>query len=352
MNKNFFSSIVSFLKTGGGVLLGLAVFVGLLVLFALFVNVGVPFYANHISGVVDIIESWVFLISLIFLFLCIFRKFRIWAGQLLALSALLLLIGLWLGSLVNTFEVFGGVGVFIGVVILGVGIFFTGLAALLWAHSWLTFFWFLGSGIYMYGISVLGNHLSDREEERRFALEYPRDPAPEEEFEITDSEMKETVSIKEFIKPFVAFIKNDPDFTYEAFLVNPTDTTYLRVNSLTWGTASDSDGLLETSKGVREKGQLNPHSAILLEQDTRDGLDFVILYHLDMYEKNALQPMQVKFNLPKGHWEYKTTQIPILNREGMIIDLAPRNTHETIEQEITHMNMESSYRSNDELSAP
>ncbi len=222
--------------------------------------------------------------------------------------------------------------------------FVTGFLSLLYVHAWLVFLWFLIQAIYVYGIYGFSNHLIAKETERQNKLEY-------EEYESEDVESVAQVPAT-YANPFVAFIKNDADFTYEAHLVNPLDTTFLRVNSLTWGIAGDSEGLMQTSKGVREKGQLNPRSSLLLEKDTRDGLDFVILYHLDMYEQGVQRPLLVKFNLPKGHWEYKPEVLPILNREGMIIALDKRHDDETIKQEITHLEMESSYKTNEELLAP
>jgi hypothetical protein len=180
-------------------------------------------------------------------------------------------------------------------------------------------------------------------------------PSEEEVFEFyqavgTKSEIN-TEQMKEAPQTiFVAFIKGSSE--YEAHLVNPTSLAFSRIQALTWAIAGDSDGLMQTSKGVRELGRLEPYSSLQLEKDTLDGLDFVILYHLDLYAEYNNDLVLGKFNLPKGHWEYKAQMLPVLNREGMQIDVALRDDKETIEQEILHIDMESSYKSNDELLAP
>jgi hypothetical protein len=172
----------------------------------------------------------------------------------------------------------------------------------------------------------------------------------ERERDHKEKEMRQEKRSQTLQTLFVAFIKND-DFTYEAHIVNPTSLAFNRIQALTWGISGDSDGLMTTSKGVRELGRLEPHSSLLLETDTRDGLDFVILYHLDLYADYNNDVVLAKFNLPKGHWEYKTTMLSVLNREGMKIDLALRDEPTTIEQEVTSTDMESSYKTNEELMA-
>ena len=87
-------------------------------------------------------------------------------------------------------------------------------------------------------------------------------------------------------KPFIAFILNDKNGTYEVRLVNPTDQNYVRIKAFTGAFIGTDGDLLETSKSVKDLGELSAQSQLLIESDDQDGLDFTIWYHLDLYEEN------------------------------------------------------------------
>lgn len=143
--------------------------------------------------------------------------------------------------------------------------------------------------------------------------------------------------------PFIGFIRNEEKNTYEIHLVNPTDTVFVRVNSLTGAFASDEDGVLDTSRAVKEKGPLKSHSGLLLEQSYLGGLDFVIWYYLDLYQENIYEPMKLSFNLPKYN-HHQNDYLPVLKQNGMVIKLTERRAYtETIEEEIKHMDMKGGY---------
>lgn len=152
------------------------------------------------------------------------------------------------------------------------------------------------------------------------------------------------------LKPFIAFIKGQNGFAFESYLVNPTDTHYSRVVSLTGALASDDDGVLETSKAIRERGSLPAKFAIPIElDDTIGGLDFLIWYNLDLYERvkpypfpeTKAEPLMVQFSFPKH--DYKPELLPILNRQGMKIELQPRKSGKAIHEEAKGMDMQGGY---------
>jgi len=143
--------------------------------------------------------------------------------------------------------------------------------------------------------------------------------------------------------PFIAFIKLPDTFEYEAYLVNPANILYERVVALTWGTSSDIDSMIETEKAIIEEGRLEPNSFIRLEKNRMGLLDYVLIYHLDLYPQNISVPVMVHCTLPKGHWEYPLRHLPILEREGMYIHLDARPDNETVEEEAKHMVMESRF---------
>ena len=107
-------------------------------------------------------------LTIIFIFLCIFRKFRIFAGTALVYCSYVLGIGLWVHSFFNTYSIFGIVGVIIGIFLAGVGVFITGLIALLWAHEWLIFLGYVLTGIFIFGVRFVGLYIVAKEEERRY----------------------------------------------------------------------------------------------------------------------------------------------------------------------------------------
>lgn len=354
-SESIWNKFVSSLKSGGWFLLGVGGFLLILFLFALFIHTVVSVYVNYVSGIVDVINPWVFLLSLALLFLCIFRKCRTWAGTLLVLCSYLIGVVLWLNSLVNTYSVFGGTGVFVGVVLLGIGIFFTSLAASLWTHAWLNFAWLLGIGIYVYTIRYIGTSLTEKETKRREDAEYEEEffePEVEEspQQRLSDTTEQQTTeglrnaSLYSFIhshhppqethfgKLFVGFVKNDNDFTYEAHLINLANIDFARVVTVTGATASDDDRVLNmTPSKPREWGPLPRQSSMLLEEGPRTELDWVIWYHLDVYPDGHTDPLRLKFNLPKGHWEYKPTYLFIPPKSGMWIELAQRGPDEPLE---------------------
>ncbi len=151
--------------------------------------------------------------------------------------------------------------------------------------------------------------------------------------------------------PFVAFIRNENDFTYEAYLVNQTDISYTRVHSLTGSFCSVDEGLLETSKSVKEEGLLAPHSSLLLEKSDLGGLDFVIWYHLDLYAEGSDEPLRISFNLPKGGLGCDLSFLPIIEKEGARIELEIRSDGETIEEEVKHLKMDGGYSTIEALRA-
>lgn len=148
---------------------------------------------------------------------------------------------------------------------------------------------------------------------------------------------------KKYNEPFIGFIIDEKDYSYEIHLVNPTDKNFSRVFSLTGAFCGDDDGLLETSRATREKGILPSHSSILLEKSDLDGLDFVIWFHLDLYEKEGGRPKKVCFYLPKYHWTCENEKLPVIEKKGIFIKLKTRIGYKTIEREVKTMNMDGGY---------
>ena len=128
-------------------------------------------------------------------------------------------------------------------------------------------------------------------------------------------------------KPFIGFIIDWKKMYYEINLVNPTDRKISSVLAYTGAFCGDTDGLIETSRVTREKGEILSNSSILLEKSDVDGLEFVIWFHLDIYFEGEEKPLKVWFNIPKNGWNYKDNEemLPVLNKKGQIIELKERN---------------------------
>lgn len=126
---------------------------------------------------------------------------------------------------------------------------------------------------------------------------------------------------------FVALIIDWNNDRYESYIVNPTDKYYKRVVGYTGAFCGDDDGLIETSRAVKEFGELKPYSAIPVESSDTEAFDFVIWYHLDLYPKNGTEKVGLfAFHFPKYALAYDQAKqlLPIINRVGQKIKLEER----------------------------
>lgn len=137
---------------------------------------------------------------------------------------------------------------------------------------------------------------------------------------------------KDQIKKFIGFIIDRKNYKFDVYLINPTNEHYKRVVLFTGAFASEEDELLQTSRLVKEKGELLPNSALLIDSSDLGELDFVIWYNLDLYPSGSANPEMLSFSILKYPWDYKrkVINLPILDREGMKIDLKRRQNDESI----------------------
>lgn len=129
---------------------------------------------------------------------------------------------------------------------------------------------------------------------------------------------------------------------YEVYLVNDSKYPIEKVEMLVGGFAGQDDGVLETSKNVKNFGKLESKQALLLESLDFGMLDFMNWYHLDLHlsEKEVLK-IWFQFNGWKvGKDTYK--DIPVLNRKGSLIDFDMRTT-DIIKNEIKDLDMNSKF---------
>ncbi len=153
--------------------------------------------------------------------------------------------------------------------------------------------------------------------------------------------------------PFVAFTMNSQTNTYQVFLVNPTRTPYVRVVTLTGAFMTMDDDLVETSKAVKERGELLPMSALEIESGDVDDLEFSVWYHLDLYEQGAGDPVHSWFSLPgamSALFGYKPESLPVISA-GQLIEMFPC-PQRSIQEEIKTLVMESQYHKHGGQSIP
>lgn len=160
--------ILNVLKSGGATGLLIIAFLVLLALPALFLFGTIYVYTKYLADILSFVDGIAFCLAFVFLFLCIFRPCRIFSGTALVLCSYAIGIDLWFQSLVNTYVSFGIGGTVIGVVLFGIGAYFTGLAALLWAHLYGAFFSFVFYGVFALGMNILGSYIAQKEAERRY----------------------------------------------------------------------------------------------------------------------------------------------------------------------------------------
>jgi hypothetical protein len=147
-----------------------------------------------------------------------------------------------------------------------------------------------------------------------------------------------------YLKPdiFAGFVKDKKKFEFRVYLINPADEHYTRIIKLTAGIYSDEEGVLETSKGFKEMGELRPYSSLLIDRSDMRELDFLIWYKLDLYTKDSGDKPErlIEFELPK--YNYEEIDLPIINQKGMKIKIKTRWGRSIMEQ-IKGMDMGSRY---------
>ncbi|MCP4177206.1 MAG: hypothetical protein GY756_05510 [bacterium] len=147
-------------KNIGCLFVGIAILIGALFIFSLFVKGGVWFadtlfplfiYASIVLLILDIV---------LFLPLSLFKNTKLVAGKWIFFSSYLFGVTLWIWCLILTYKAFGWIGILIGVILLGIGIVPVGfVGALLTGHMlivlYLIFFVVITYGARRVGSSIL-----------------------------------------------------------------------------------------------------------------------------------------------------------------------------------------------------
>ena len=162
------------IKSTGLVVSGLAVGVVIMLVTIFLINSIVALIENN-QGLIKTVD--VLLIGLIFimLILSVIPRLRGFTGTVIYYGTILWIFTLWLNCLGVTYEIWGMIGIFIGVIMIGLGIFATAFLALLFSGSWIEALILLLTLGIMYGLRYLGLWLIMRNEERKNNLIYQQE---------------------------------------------------------------------------------------------------------------------------------------------------------------------------------
>ena len=148
------------LESIGGVLLGIAFFVGSIIALILFFTVGATVGAT-ILPFVSWLTGILFAINVIALLMAISRKTRGVVGIIIFLSSYVYGLQTWIIGLLGTLTLWGWIAVIIGLFIGGIGVVPIGMAAAIFNGRWSIFFVLLINVILTYGTRIIGGTLAE-----------------------------------------------------------------------------------------------------------------------------------------------------------------------------------------------
>ena len=151
----------NFIKSIGGFFLGIAVFVGF-VLLALFLIEGGVWVGSRILPWLSIVMWILFVVDIIiFLPLGLFKKTKSISSFGFYLSAFIYGLTLWVWSLLLTYFIWGAFAVIIGVLIAGIGVIPTAILATIFEGEFLVTGQIILLLIFTFISNVLGNHFEE-----------------------------------------------------------------------------------------------------------------------------------------------------------------------------------------------
>lgn len=172
------------LKNIGWIGLGILFFVLIVFVVIFLIKGGVGFIENH-QDLINSINEIIIGLILLLLILSVIPRLRIYTGMGVAYMALIWTFLFWLNCLAITYELWGIVGMFIGVMMAGLGIFATAPLALLFAGQWSEALILLLTLGVMYGIRMLGLWIATK---HKSMIEVSNiDRSSEEPLELKDS---------------------------------------------------------------------------------------------------------------------------------------------------------------------
>ncbi len=162
----------AFLKSIGGFIIGIGVFLGIVFLAMFFIKGGVWLGAKVLPWL-SIIMWYVFALDiLIILPLGIFRKTKVASATGLIVSSYVYGLTCWFWTLLLTYVIWGGFAVFIGLFIAGVGVVPMAMLATAINGEWAITAQIVLLLILTYGSRILGFHFAKRADETAYESSY------------------------------------------------------------------------------------------------------------------------------------------------------------------------------------
>lgn len=161
---------MNILKSIGGTLLGIAIFVGVIVATILFFTFGAKM-AFVISPFVNGLAGILLTINIILLFFAIIPRARGVIGNIIIFSSLIYGLSAWIYGLAVTLAIWGWLGVIIGVFLGGIGVVPIGMLASVLSGHWDLFWPLLINVATYFGAIVIGGLLvgsAERQNEKLY----------------------------------------------------------------------------------------------------------------------------------------------------------------------------------------
>jgi len=149
------------IKNIGWTGVGILFFILFIFIVTFLVRGGVSFIESHqdlISSINGVIIGLIFIL----LIFSIIPKLRIFTGTSIVYLTLVWIFLLWLNSLAITYELWGFVGIFVGAIMLGIGIFATAILALFFNGQGIAALILLVTLVIMYSVRALGLWIANK----------------------------------------------------------------------------------------------------------------------------------------------------------------------------------------------
>ncbi|HET7673752.1 MAG TPA: hypothetical protein VFK11_04560 [Candidatus Saccharimonadales bacterium] len=151
------------LKSIGGMLLGIAIFVAIIVAIGLFFVYGTKI-AFSIEPFINWLAGILFVIDLLVLLLAFSYKLRPFVGLVLFISSYVFGMSVWIYGLAVTLSLWGFGALVIGLFLGGIGVVPIGMLAAIFHSHWDIFFTLLITLVLTYGTRLVGATLVENDE--------------------------------------------------------------------------------------------------------------------------------------------------------------------------------------------
>ena len=148
------------LKSIGGTLLGIAIFVGIIIATIIFFTLGAK-VAFEIAPFINWLAGILFVINLALLLVAIIPKARGVVGLIIYISSYVYGLSAWIYGLAVTLALWGWLAVIIGLFLGGIGVVPIGMLASMFNGEWGIFWTLLFTAVLTYGSRIVGYALAN-----------------------------------------------------------------------------------------------------------------------------------------------------------------------------------------------